>query len=170
MMPNCLQYPIALFGVLRAGLTVVNTNPMYTARELKHQLKSTPAPARIVVLDNFAHTVAEVVAETPVQAGHHHRARRHARLSRRADRQLRRSKYVKKMVPDFDLPGADRASTTRWRWARRHRCPTVDIGHDDIAFLQYTGGTTGVAKGAMLTHRNMVANMQQASAWIGTDA
>ncbi len=167
MMPNCLQYPIATFGILRAGLTVVNTNPMYTARELKHQLVDSGASA-ILVLDNFAKTVQDVVAGTSVKQV----------ITTGLGDMLpfpKRSivnfvlKYVKKMVPDFDIPGAIRFRETLSLGAK-HDLPKVDITHEDIAFLQYTGGTTGVAKGAMLTHRNMVANMQQASVWIGTNA
>ena len=167
MMPNCLQYPIATFGALRAGLTVVNTNPMYTARELKHQLVDSGASA-ILVLDNFGHTVQEVIAQTPVK---------HVITTGLGDMLGFPKgtlvnfvlKYVKKMVPDYDIPGA-----VRFRDAltlgQMHALPEVDIVPDDIAFLQYTGGTTGVSKGAMLTHRNLVANMQQASAWIGQKA
>ena len=166
MMPNVLQYPIALFGALRAGLVVVNTNPMYTARELKHQLEDAGARA-IVVLDNFAGTLQHVVAETQVQhvittgigdlLGFPKGALINFVL-----------KHVKKMVPAFDLPQAVRFRDALARGAA-HPLQPVTLTHDDIAFLQYTGGTTGVAKGAMLTHGNMVANMLQAAAWIGTD-
>ncbi len=163
MMPNCLQYPIATFGILRAGLTVVNVNPLYTARELRHQLVDAGAAA-IVVVDNFGHTVQEVLADTPLKQvittglgdmlGFPKGALVNFVL-----------KYLKKMVPDYDIPG-----TVRFRDAlaagRRHTLPQIDIDPSDIAFLQYTGGTTGVAKGAMLTHRNLVANMRQASAWL----
>src|SRR5690606_28002186 len=166
MMPDCLQYPIALFGVLRAGLTVVNTNPMYTARELKHQLTDSGATV-IVVLDNFGHTVQEVLAQVPgVRAittglgdmlGFPKGAIVNFVL-----------KHVKKMVPDYAIQGA-----VRFRDAltlgRMHPLPAIRNAPDDLAFLQYTGGTTGVSKGAMLTHRNMVANMQQAAAWVGTN-
>ncbi|MBD9368251.1 long-chain fatty acid--CoA ligase [Xanthomonas sp. XNM01] len=166
MAPNCLQYPIATFGILRAGLTVVNVNPLYTARELKHQLVDAGVSA-IVVVDNFGHTVQEVLAQTPLRQvittglgdmiGFPKGAIINFVL-----------KYVKKMVPDYDIPGA-----VRFREAldqgKRHPLPQVDIDQNDIAFLQYTGGTTGVAKGAMLTHRNLVANMQQASAWLGSN-
>ena len=166
MLPNVLQYPIAIFGVLRAGLTVVNTNPMYTARELKHQLEDSGAVA-IVVLDNFAHTVQEVLRETQV---------RHVVTTGLGDllpfpRSLLVNfavRYVKKLVPDFDIPGALRFNDALARGAP-HKLPRVDVGFDDIAFLQYTGGTTGVAKGAMLTHKNLVANMQQSSSWLGTN-
>ena len=164
MMPNVLQYPIALFGALRAGLIVVNTNPMYTARELKHQLEDACAKA-IVVVDNFAATLQQVVAETHVQhiittgigdlLGFPKGALINFAL-----------KHVKKMVPAFNLPQAVRFRDALARGAA-HPLPKVQLTHDDIAFLQYTGGTTGVAKGAMLTHGNMVANMLQAGAWIG---
>ena len=166
MMPNCLQYPIATFGVLRAGLTVVNTNPMYTARELRHQLVDSGASA-ILVLDNFAHTVQEVIGDTQIKQvittglgdmlGFPKGAVVNFVL-----------KYIKKMVPDYDLPGAIRFRDAL-SLGQRHTLPEVEISPQDIAFLQYTGGTTGVAKGAMLTHRNMVANMQQAAAWVGTN-
>ncbi|TDB27049.1 long-chain fatty acid--CoA ligase [Stenotrophomonas sp. ATCM1_4] len=163
MMPNCLQYPIAIFGILRAGLTVVNVNPLYTARELKHQLVDAGASVLLVV-DNFGDTVQQVIAETPVKQV----------ITTGLGDMLGFPKggivnfvlkYVKKMVPDYDLPNAIRFKDAL-KLGKRHPMPVVDIDHDDIAFLQYTGGTTGVAKGAMLTHRNLIANMQQASAWI----
>ena len=166
MMPNCLQYPIATFGVLRAGLTVVNVNPLYTARELKHQLVDSGASA-IVVVDNFGHTVQEVLADTPLKQVITTGLGDLVGFPKSAIVNFV-VKYVKKMVPDYDIPGA-----VRFRDAlaagKRHALPAVDIDTDDIAFLQYTGGTTGVAKGAMLTHRNLVANMQQASAWMGAN-
>jgi len=163
MMPNCLQYPIATFGILRAGLTVVNVNPLYTPRELRHQLVDSGASA-IVVLDNFAHTVQEVVGETEL---------RHVITTALGDMLdfPKRGivnfvlRHVKKMVPDFELPGAVRFREALEIGARQSLSPIV-CAPDDIAFLQYTGGTTGVSKGAMLTHRNLVANMQQAAAWI----
>ena len=167
MMPNCLQYPIAIFGILRAGLTVVNVNPMYTARELKHQLVDSGASALLVV-DNFGHTVQEVFGDTPLKQvittglgdllGFPKGALVNFVL-----------KYVKKMIPDYDIPGSVRFKDTL-TLGRMHSLPEIDIDAEDIAFLQYTGGTTGVAKGAMLTHRNLVANMQQASVWIGGSA
>ncbi len=166
MMPNCLQYPIATFGVLRAGLTVVNVNPMYTARELKHQLVDSGTSV-VLVLDNFARTVQEVVPHTEVQQV----------ITTGLGDLLGFPKgpivnfvlrNVKKMVPEFDIPGAVRFRDVL-RMGSGHPLPPVTITHDDIAFLQYTGGTTGVAKGAMLTHRNLVANMQQASAWVGSE-
>ena len=162
MMPNCLQYPIALFGILRAGLTVVNVNPLYTARELKHQLCDADAAA-LVVIDNFGDTVQQVLHETPVK---------HVVTTGLGDLLGTKGKivnfvlkYVKKMVPDYHLHGAVRFAQALKLGARHQRTP-VATGHDDLAFLQYTGGTTGVAKGAMLTHANVIANMQQISAWI----
>jgi long-chain acyl-CoA synthetase len=167
MMPNVLQYPIAIFGALRAGLTVVNTNPMYTARELKHQLVDSGASA-IVVLENFAHVVAEVVGQTQVKqvvltgVGDMLGFPKGALINFVL-------RHIKKQVPDYDLPGAIGFREALASGAR-HTLPDIDIRGHDIAFLQYTGGTTGVAKGAMLTHRNLVANMQQASAWLGTNS
>lgn len=164
MMPNCLQYPIATFGILRAGLTVVNTNPMYTARELRHQLADSGTTA-ILVLDNFAHTVQEVLRDTEVRTVITTGLGDCLPFPKRSIVNFV-LKYVKKMVPDYDIPGAVRFNDVLARGAQLP-LPKVEIGPEDIAFLQYTGGTTGVAKGAMLTHRNLVANMQQASAWIG---
>ncbi len=163
MMPNCLQYPIAIFGVLRAGLTVVNTNPMYTPRELKHQLVDSGTSA-ILVFDNFAKTVQDVLAETSVK---------HVITTGLGDMLSFPKgamvnfvlKYVKKLVPEYDIPGAVRFKNTL-TLGQLHSLPVVDITSSDIAFLQYTGGTTGVAKGAMLTHRNLVSNMLQSNAWI----
>lgn len=166
MMPNCLQYPIATFGILRAGLTVVNTNPMYTPRELKHQLVDSGASA-ILVLDNFGKTVQEVVADTPVKKVITTGLGDMLPFPKGAIVNFV-LKYVKKMIPDYDIPGAIRFRNTL-TLGQMHKLPAVDIASDDIAFLQYTGGTTGVSKGAMLTHRNLVANMQQSSAWIGTN-
>ncbi len=166
MMPNILQYPIAIFGVLRAGLTVVNTNPMYTARELKHQLVDSGAKV-IVVMEMFAHTVADVVKDTAIQQV----------VTTCVGDMLGFPKgpiinfvfkHIKKAIPEYSLPGAVKFNNALASGAK-HQLPTIDIRSSDIAFLQYTGGTTGVAKGAMLTHRNLVANMQQASAWIGTN-
>ncbi|MCL7713876.1 long-chain fatty acid--CoA ligase [Stenotrophomonas mori] len=163
MMPNCLQYPIVTFGILRAGLTVVNVNPLYTARELKHQLVDAGVSV-LVVVDNFGDTVQQVIADTPVRQV----------ITTGLGDLLGFPKgpivnfvlrYIKKMVPDYRIKGAVRFRETL-RLGARHPLPAVEVNHDDIAFLQYTGGTTGVAKGAMLTHRNLVANMQQASAWI----
>ncbi len=163
MLPNLLQYPVALFGALRAGLTVVNTNPMYTGRELKHQLIDSGARA-IVVIENVAHTLAEIRSEVPIE---------HIFLTGVGDLlAFPRSwlvnfvvRYVKRKVPPFDLPDAESFRAALDRGSRLPFEP-VPVGLDDLAFLQYTGGTTGVAKGAMLTHRNMVANMLQARAWL----
>ncbi|SFS14840.1 long-chain acyl-CoA synthetase [Dyella sp. OK004] len=166
MMPNVLQYPIALFGALRAGLVVVNTNPMYTARELQHQLEDAGAKA-IVVLDNFAATLQQVVDKTEVK---HIVTTGIGDLLGFPKGTLINFvlKHVKKMVPAFNLPHAVRFRDALAQGAV-HPMPKVSLTHDDIAFLQYTGGTTGVAKGAMLTHGNMVANMLQAGAWIGNN-
>jgi len=166
MMPNCLQYPIAIFGVLRAGLTVVNTNPMYTARELKHQLVDSGASA-ILVLDNFGKTVQEVIADTQVKQVITTGLGDMLPFPKSAIVNFV-LKYVKKMIPEYDIPGAIRFKNTL-TLGQMHTLPAVDIAPQDIAFLQYTGGTTGVAKGAMLTHRNLVSNMQQSHAWIGAN-
>ncbi|MEE4295441.1 MAG: AMP-binding protein [Wenzhouxiangella sp.] len=166
MMPNVLQYPIAVFGALRAGLVVVNTNPLYTARELKHQLKDSGAKA-IVIMENFAKVLEAVVDETDVE---------HIILTSIGemigfpkgtimDFVLRK---IKKMIPAYNLPGAVRLGAVLAAGAREKLKP-VKLSHDDLAFLQYTGGTTGVSKGAMLTHGNMVSNMQQSSAWLGNN-
>jgi long-chain acyl-CoA synthetase len=164
MMPNLLQYPIAIFGVLRAGMVVVNTNPLYTARELEHQLKDSGAKA-IVVLENFAHVLQEVIAHTAVKKV----------LVTAVGDMLGAPKswvvnYVvrhkRKQVKPWHIAGAidfrDALSG-----GKRHPANPISLQPEDIAFLQYTGGTTGVSKGAMLTHRNIVANVLQAQAWIG---
>ena len=164
MLPNLLQYPIALFGALRAGLTVVNVNPLYTARELEHQLADSGAKT-IVVLENFASTLQEAIGKTDV---------RHVIVTSIGD-QLGfpkgalisfAVKYIKKMVPRWSLPG-HLCFGDVLRKGGGMQPPQVQLGHDDVAFLQYTGGTTGVAKGAMLTHGNMVANALQLAAWVG---
>ncbi|MFT4608100.1 MAG: long-chain acyl-CoA synthetase [Chitinophagales bacterium] len=163
MMPNVLQNPIAIFATLRAGFTVVNTNPLYTPRELKHQLADSGAKA-IIVMENFCSTLAAVVDETPIE---------HVITTQLGDMlKFPKSfivnlvvKHVKKMVPPFTLKRSVKFKTALAEGARVAHSK-VAISPDDIAFLQYTGGTTGAAKGAMLTNRNMVANMQQASAWI----
>ncbi|GKX58221.1 long-chain-fatty-acid--CoA ligase FadD [Leminorella grimontii] len=161
MMPNVLQYPIALFGVLRAGLVVVNVNPLYTPRELEHQLNDCGAKA-IVIVSNFAHTLDKVVKNTAIE---------HVILTGLGDQLAvgKRSlvnfvvKYVKRLVPKYSLPGA--VSFRRaLRTGRHQQYVKPQLGHDDLALLQYTGGTTGVAKGAMLSHRNLLANMAQACA------
>ncbi|WP_153913497.1 long-chain-fatty-acid--CoA ligase FadD [Shewanella sp. TC10] len=160
MMPNLLQYPIALFGVLRAGMVVVNVNPLYTPRELKHQLVDSGAKA-IVVVSNFARTLEEVVAETPVESviitglGDQLSAPKRTLVNFIV-------KYIKKMVPKYDLPHAlsFRQSLTK---GRRLQYIKPEITSEDLSFLQYTGGTTGVSKGAMLTHGNVLSNVLQAN-------
>jgi long-chain acyl-CoA synthetase len=162
MMPNILQYPVCLFGVLRAGCTVVNVNPLYTARELEHQLKDSGAEM-IVVVENFAHTVQQVLANVAMKQvivtsigellGFKGIA---------VDFALRK---IKKMIPAWNINGALRLSAALSE-GRKKKLERLPLGHDDIAFLQYTGGTTGVAKGAILLHRNIVANLLQARAWI----
>ncbi len=164
MMPNCLQYPIAMFGVLRAGYTVVNVNPLYTARELEHQLRDAGCEA-IVIVENFAHTLQEVASQVT--------SLRHVVVTGLGDmlgfpKSLLVNfvvRHVKKMVPPWNLPQAV-AFREALSQGAAHPLKPVRITHDDLAYLQYTGGTTGVAKGAMLTHGNIVANLQQAHAWI----
>lgn len=167
MMPNVPQYMVAIAGVLRAGLVVVNVNPLYTARELQHQLVDSGAEA-IVVLENFAHTLEEVIESTHVK---------HVLLAsiggmlgfwqgRFIDFAVR---HVKKMVPPFSLPLDDGRSVMHFNDAlaagAQMSFRAADLGAEDLAFLQYTGGTTGVSKGAMLTHRNIVANILQSETW-----
>ena len=162
MMPNILQYPVAMFGTLRAGYTVVNVNPLYTARELEHQLVDSGAEV-IVVVENFAHTLAEVVARTKVRQVVVTSIGEMLGLKGiLVDFVLR---HVKKVVPAWSLPGAIRLADALAD-GRRRALSRVPIGHDDIAFLQYTGGTTGIAKGAILLHRNIVANLLQSRAWV----
>ena len=163
MMPNCLQYPVCIFGILRAGCSVVNVNPLYTARELEHQLKDSGAEA-IVILENFAHVLQAVRSNTAVK---------HVVVAALGDLLGVKGlivnfvlRNVKKMVPQFDLPGAIGFNKMLEQGAGLE-LGKVDVGHEDVAFLQYTGGTTGVAKGATLLHRNILANVEQASAWVG---
>lgn len=162
MMPNVLQYPVAIAAVLRAGFAVVNVNPLYTPRELEHQLKDSGAEA-IIVLENFAHTVEQVIARTPVK---------HIIVGAMGDMLGFKGvivnlvvRKVKKMVPAFSLPGAvsfnDAVSA-----GRGQKFTKPAIGPESVAFLQYTGGTTGVSKGATLLHRNVVANVLQNDAWL----
>ena len=163
MMPNILQYPIALFGVLRAGLVAVNVNPLYTPRELEHQLKDSGAKA-IVIFANSAHVLDKILATTPVKTV----------ITTQIGDLLKFPKNyivnfviknVKKMVPAYNIPNAvDFKACVSKGDADKFKRPDVKL--EDIAFLQYTGGTTGVAKGAVLTHKNIVANMVQARAWI----
>ena len=164
MLPNVLQYPVAMAAVLRAGYTIVNVNPLYTARELQHQLIDSGAEA-IVVLENFAHTVADVVAKTQVK---------HVVVATMGDLLggvkgaivnlvVRR---VKKLVPAWSLPQAVPFKRMLAEGARLTLKP-VTVGQDDVAFLQYTGGTTGVSKGAVLLHKQVIANVLQNEAWFG---
>ncbi|MFP1887945.1 long-chain-fatty-acid--CoA ligase FadD [Lonsdalea quercina] len=165
MMPNLLQYPIALFGILRAGMVVVNINPLYTPRELEHQLNDSGASAMVIV-SNFAHTLEKVVFNTPVK---------HVILTRMGD-QLSAAKgtlvnfvvkYIKRLVPKYHLPDAiSFRSVLQQGKQMPYVRPELDRG--DLAFLQYTGGTSGVSKGAMLTHRNLLANLTQIRAAYGS--
>jgi long-chain acyl-CoA synthetase len=163
MMPNILQYPIALFGVLRAGMVVVNTNPLYTARELEHQLKDSGAKA-IVIVENFAHVLQQVLPHTDLKK---------VLITRIGDLLGIPHgfivnfvlKYVRKQIPAWSMPGTSTFKSALGGGLGLKLTP-VTLGPQDIAFLQYTGGTTGVAKAAVLTHRNMVANVLQASAWV----
>jgi len=163
MMPNCLQYPVSLFGILRAGLVAVNTNPLYTARELKHQLKDSGARA-IVILENFAHVLEEVIEDTQVEFVILTSLGDLLGFPKGAITNLV-VKHVKKMVPAYQVPNAVRYKHVLAEGGR-HELKRPKLTQDDIAFLQYTGGTTGVAKGAMLTHRNMLANVEQATVWL----
>ncbi|PWG61635.1 AMP-binding protein [Spiribacter halobius] len=164
MLPNLLQYPVALFGALRAGLTVVNVNPLYTPRELRHQLQDSGAET-IVILENFAHVLEAVIAETSVRTVV---TTRLGDLLPTPKGQLVNvvARYIKRMVPPWQIPGAI-AMPGALRRGAGLPLRDVPLGPDDIAFLQYTGGTTGPARGTILTHRNMVANLEQASAWLG---
>src|SRR5271155_3753667 len=163
MMPNLLQYPIALFGVLRAGMVVVNTNPLYTPRELEHQLKDSGAKA-IVIVENFAHVLEQVLARTDLKNV----------LVTGVGDLLGLPKgfmvnfvlrHVRKQIPPWKMPGSISFKDALGIGLGLKLQP-VELGGEDIAFLQYTGGTTGVAKAAVLTHRNMVANLLQSMAWI----
>ncbi|WP_338680058.1 long-chain-fatty-acid--CoA ligase [Janthinobacterium sp. TB1-E2] len=163
MLPNVLQYPVAMAAILRAGYTVVNVNPLYTPRELQHQLIDSGSEA-IIVLENFATTVEQVLPHTQVK---------HVIVATMGDMLggLKGTivnfvvRKIKKMVPAFSLPGAISFNKMLAEGARLSLTP-VQQGHDDIVFLQYTGGTTGVSKGAMLLHRNVIANVLQNEAWI----
>ncbi|MEJ1163647.1 long-chain-fatty-acid--CoA ligase [Variovorax sp. CCNWLW186] len=162
MMPNCPQYPIAVAAILRAGLILVNVNPLYTPRELEHQLKDSGAKA-IVIMENFGTTLQQCIAATPIK---------HIVLAAMGDRLgfLKGAlvnyvvRNVKKLVPQFSLPGAVRFNDALDQGASRTLQVPV-IGPDDVAVLQYTGGTTGVSKGAVLLHRNVIANVLQSEAW-----
>ncbi len=163
MMPNLLQNPIAIFAILKAGFTVVNTNPLYTARELRHQLKDSGSKV-IIVVDNFCDTLEAVVKDTDIQQVVTTQLGDMLKFPKSMIVNLV-VKYVKKMVPAYSIPGSITFKQALSIGASKQFMP-VQTMHDDLAFLQYTGGTTGLAKGAMLTNRNMVANMQQASEWI----
>ena len=163
MMPNLLQYPVALFGTLRAGCVVVNCNPLYTPRELEYQLQDSGAKA-IVIVENFAHTLEQVIARTAVK---------HVVVTPMGE-MLGLVKgalvnfvvrKVKKLVPSWHIPGAINLFQALVA-GQSHGMTSVPLGHDDIAFLQYTGGTTGISKGAILTHANICSNVTQAAAWI----
>ena len=164
MMPNILQYPVAVFGILRAGLIVVNCNPLYTPRELEHQLCDSGASA-IIIVENFAHTLEQVIAKTPI---------RQVITTQLGDllgfpKSLMVNyvvKHRKKLVPAWHLSGAIPLKSALAMGRAAPFTPPA-MANADLAFLQYTGGTTGVSKGAMLTHRNLVANMQQVGNWTG---
>jgi long-chain acyl-CoA synthetase len=162
MMPNCLQYPVCVFGILSAGYVVVNVNPLYTPRELEHQLKDSGVEA-IVILENFAHVLQQVIANTAVK---------HVVVAALGDLLGAKGwivnlvlRHGKKLVPRWAIPGALRFNAVLADGGRVAP-KNVAIGHEDIAFLQYTGGTTGISKGAVLTHGNILANLEQSVAWI----
>jgi long-chain acyl-CoA synthetase len=162
MMPNCLQYPVCIFGILRAGGIVVNVNPLYTPRELEHQLKDSGAEA-IVILENFAHVLQQVIARTAVK---------HVIVAALGDLLGAKGaivnfvvRHVKRMVPRWRIAGAVRFNAALAE-GKGLELKLVEIGQEEVAFLQYTGGTTGVSKGAMLSHRNILANLEQAAAWL----
>src|SRR5204863_7472873 len=162
MMPNCLQYPIAMFGTLRAGCVVVNVNPLYTARELEHQVNDAGAEV-IVILENFAHVLEQVRARTPLK---------HIVVTSLGEMLGLKGllvnlvvRKVKKMVPPYNLPGAVSFKQALGEGSGA-KLVTPLLGHEDLAFLQYTGGTTGISKGAMLLHRNVIAALLQYKAWL----
>jgi long-chain acyl-CoA synthetase len=165
MMPNVLQNPVSIFGILRAGFVVVNTNPLYTPRELEHQLKDSGAEA-IIILESFAKTLEQVVGRTSIK---------HVVVASMGDMLGLKGllvnfvvRFIKKLVPPWNIPGAVKFNTMLNDGAS-NTLKAVDISPSDIAFLQYTGGTTGVSKGAVLLHRNIVNNLQQVAAWFSPD-
>jgi long-chain acyl-CoA synthetase len=164
MMPNLLQYPVAVFGILRAGMVVVNVNPLYTPRELEHQLKDSGARV-IVIIENFANTLQQVLQTTPLEAVITTQVGDLAPFPKSLITNLV-VKHVKKMVPSWQIDDTVpfRTALARGKAQPYHRAA---LTHDDIAFLQYTGGTTGLSKGAVLTHGNLVSNLLQIHAWIG---
>ena len=164
MMPNILQYPVALFAALRAGLVVVNTNPLYTDRELEHQLNDSGATA-IVILENFAGTLQSVLEKTSIKTIVTTQIGDLAGFPKSLLVNFV-VKYVKKMVPSFTLPSSAIRFNDVLNAGKGQSFTDTDVSHEDVAFLQYTGGTTGVAKGAALTHRNMIANLLQVKAWV----
>lgn len=164
MMPNLLQFPVVMFGAIRAGLILVNTNPLYTPKEMQHQFKDSGAKA-IVIVDNFAYNLEKIIGQTDIQ---------HVITTSIGDLfpGLKKFivnlvvKHVKKMVPAYNLPKAIKLNDALARGAKsQYKKP--DVKNTDVAFLQYTGGTTGLSKGATLTHRNIIANMEQIFAWVG---
>jgi long-chain acyl-CoA synthetase len=165
-MPNLLQYPIATFGALKAGLTIVNTNPLYTPKEMKHQFDDSGATA-ILIVANFAANLQSIIKDTAIKT---------VIITEIADMvpgakgwlMNKAIKHVKKMVPPYTLPGAIRF-TDALAEGKKHRYTTPPLTNNDIAFLQYTGGTTGVSKGATLSHRNILANMEQLIAWTSSN-
>ena len=164
MLPNIMQYPVALCGILRAGLVVVNVNPLYTPRELKHQLSDSGAES-IIILDNFAHVLAEIIDDTTINQ---------VILTKVGDllgfpkNHLINFvlKYIKKAIPKYTLNSIINFQATLENTTDQS-LDTVDLNGDDLAFLQYTGGTTGLSKGAMISHKNMVYNLHQSKAWQG---
>jgi long-chain acyl-CoA synthetase len=161
MMPNCLQYPVCVFGILGAGYVVVNVNPLYTPRELEHQLRDSGAEA-IVILENFAHVLQQVVAKSAVK---------HVVITALGDLLGGKGlivnfvvRHVKKMVRSWEIPGAVRFNAVLAE-GKGLALERVTVGHEDFAFLQYTGGTTGLSKGAVLSHGNILANLEQSVAW-----
>jgi long-chain acyl-CoA synthetase len=163
MMPNILQYPVAIAAVLRAGYTVVNVNPLYTSRELEHQLKDSGAQA-LVILENFATTFQQVMHNVSVK---------HVVVATMGDMMgfVKGAvvnfvvRNAKKLVPEYSLPNAIRFNSALNEGSRSNM-KSVELTPNDVAFLQYTGGTTGVSKGAILQHKNVIANVLQSEAWM----